>query len=126
MNPEDLRYSTSHEWVRVEDDLATVGITDYAQSELGDVVFVELPDQGATFQKGDVFGTVESIKTVSDLLIPVSGEVVEVNDELPDIPEHVNDSPYGTGWMVIVKLEDPSEIDDLMTSEQYEIFIKDQ
>lgn len=126
MNPEDLRYSTSHEWVRVEDNLATVGITDYAQSELGDVVFVELPDQGAMFQKGDVFGTVESIKTVSDLLIPVSGEVVEVNDELPDIPEHVNDSPYGTGWMVIMKLEDSSEIDDLMTSEQYEIFTKDQ
>lgn len=126
MNPEDLKYSASHEWVRVDDNLATIGITDYAQSELGDVVYIELPDQGALFQKGDVFGTVESIKTVSDLLIPVSGEVVEINEELPDTPEHVNESPYGTGWMVIMKLDDPSEIDDLMTAEQYETFTKQQ
>ena len=125
MHPEDLKYTNTHEWVRVEDDLATVGITDHAQSELGDVVFVELPEQGATLQKDDVFGTIESIKTVTDLVAPVSGEVVEVNDDLADTPERVNDSPYGTGWMIIIKLEDSSEIDDLLTSEQYEAFIKE-
>lgn len=125
MHPEDLKYTNTHEWVRVEENLATVGITDHAQSELGDVVYVELPQQGATLQRDDVFGTIESIKTVSDLVAPVSGEVVEVNDDLSDTPERVNDNPYGTGWMIIIKLEDPSEIDDLLTPEQYEAFIKE-
>ena len=125
MHPEDLKYTNTHEWVRVEENLGTVGITDHAQSELGDVVYVELPQQGATLQRDDVFGTIESIKTVSDLVAPVSGEVVEVNDDLADTPERVNDSPYGTGWMIIIKLEDPSEIDDLLTPEQYEAFIKE-
>ena len=126
MHPEDLKYTSTHEWVRVEENLATVGITDHAQSELGDVVYVELPQQGATLQKDDLLGTIESIKTVSDLVAPVSGEVVEVNDDLADTPERVNDSPYGTGWMVIIKLEDPSELEDLLTSEQYEAFIEEQ
>jgi len=125
VHPEDLKYTNTHEWVRVEENLGTVGITDHAQSELGDVVYVELPQQGATLQRDDVFGTIESIKTVSDLVAPVSGEVVEVNDDLADTPERVNDSPYGTGWMIIIKLEDPSEIDDLLTPEQYEAFIKE-
>lgn len=124
MHPEDLKYTASHEWVRVEDDLATIGITDHAQSELGDIVYVELPEVGATLQKGGMFGTIESIKTVSDLITPVSGEVVEVNEELPELPEHVNESPYGTGWMIIVKLEDPTEMEDLMTSDQYEEFLE--
>jgi len=126
VHPEDLKYTSTHEWVRVEENLATVGITDHAQSELGDVVYVELPQQGATLQKDDLLGTIESIKTVSDLVAPVSGEVVEVNDDLADTPERVNDSPYGTGWMVIIKLEDPSELEDLLTSEQYEAFIEEQ
>ncbi len=124
MHPEDLKYTASHEWVRVEDDLATIGITDHAQSELGDIVYVELPEVGATLQKGGMFGTIESIKTVSDLITPVSGEVVEVNEELPELPEHVNESSYGTGWMIIVKLEDPTEVEDLMTSDQYEEFLE--
>ncbi len=126
MYPEDLKYAVSHEWVKVDDDLATVGITDHAQSELGDIVYVELPEQGTTIQKGSVFGTIESIKTVSDLLAPVSGEVVEVNEELPETPEQVNESPYASGWMIIIRMDDPSEIDDLMSSDQYEAFLQEQ
>ena len=125
MIPEDLRYSASHEWIRVEDDLATIGITDHAQSELGDIVYLELPKVGATVQSNGVFGTIESVKTVSDLTSPVSGEVVEVNDELPDAPELVNDEPYSGGWMIIVKMEALIELDELMTAEQYENFIQE-
>lgn len=124
MHPEDLKYTPSHEWVKVEDNLATVGITDHAQSELGDIVYVELPEPGTSIQKGEMFGTIESIKTVSDLMAPVSGEIVEVNDELPDTPERVNDSPYGSGWMIIVKAEDLSEVEDLMSAEQYEVYLE--
>jgi len=123
--PEDLRYTASHEWVRVEDDLATIGITDHAQSELGDIVYLELPKVGATVQSNGVFGTIESVKTVSDLTSPVSGEVVEVNDELPDAPELVNEEPYSGGWMIIVKMEALIELDELMTAEQYENFIQE-
>jgi glycine cleavage system H protein len=125
VQPENLRYSDTHEWVKVEDNLATIGITDHAQSELGDIVYLELPQTGTTVQKGDVFGSIESVKTVSDLVAPVSGEIVEVNEELPETPELVNDSPYGTGWLVIIKLEDPSEVEDLMTAEAYENFIQE-
>ena len=125
MIPEDLRYSASHEWIRVEDDLATIGITDHAQSELGDIVYLELPKVGATVQSDCVFGTIESVKTVSDLTSPVSGEVVEVNDELPDAPELVNEEPYSGGWMIIVKMEALIELDELMTAEQYENFIQE-
>ncbi|MBP6964586.1 MAG: glycine cleavage system protein GcvH [Armatimonadetes bacterium] len=124
MNPDDLKYTASHEWLKVEDDLATVGITEHAQSELGDIVFMELPDVGATVQRGDMFGTIESIKSVSDIIAPVSGEIVEVNEELTETPERVNESPYAAGWMVIVKMDDPSEVEDLMSSEQYERFIE--
>lgn len=126
MIPEDLRYSNTHEWVRMEDNLATVGITDHAQSELGDVVFLELPKVGAAVQKGDVFGTIESVKTVSDLLAPVSGEIVEVNEELPETPELVNEEPYTSAWIAIIKMDHASELDELMTAEQYEDFIQEQ
>jgi glycine cleavage system H protein len=123
--PEDLSYSNTHEWVRVEDDLATIGITDHAQSELGDIVYLELPNVGAPVMAGGMFGTIESVKTVSDLTAPVSGEVVEVNDELPEAPELVNEEPYGGGWMIIVKMDTPIELDELMTAEQYETFIQE-
>ncbi len=126
MHPEDLRYTTTHEWIRSEDGLATVGITDHAQSELGDIVYIELPQVGTNVQKGNVFGTIESIKAVSDLVAPVSGEIVEVNEELPETPERVNESPYNAGWMVIIKMDDPSEVNDLMSSDEYEVFIQER
>ena len=115
--PEDLQYTKSHEWVRFEDGAVTIGITDHAQEELGDVVFVELPDVGDTIEAGDSFGTVESVKAVSDLYTPVGGEVVEVNSSLEDAPEKINDDPYGEGW--IVKLS-TSEEADLLSPEEYE------
>jgi glycine cleavage system H protein len=114
--PDDLQYTKSHEWVRAEDSTVTIGITDHAQEELGDVVFVELPDVGVTIGAGDSFGTVESVKAVSDLYTPVGGEVVEVNSSLEDAPEKINDDPYGEGW--IVKLS-TSEEADLLSPEEY-------
>ena len=117
--PDDLLYTKSHEWVRMEDDTATIGITDHAQDELGDIVFVELPDEGDTFDVGDSFGTVESVKAVSDLYTPVGGEVVEVNSSLEDAPEKINEDPYGDGWLVKVKLYDPSEAEALMDAAAY-------
>lgn len=125
MHPDDLKYSLSHEWLKIEDDLATVGITEHAQSELGDIVFIELPEVGAVVQKGDMFGTVESIKSVSDIMAPVSGDIVEVNEELTETPERVNESPYTAGWMVIIRMDDPTEAEDLMSSQQYERFIEE-
>jgi glycine cleavage system H protein len=122
-HPDNLRYAKTHEWVRVDGDRATVGITDYAQHELGDVVYLELPDAGKSFRTGATFGTVESVKAVSDLYAPVSGEVVEVNTELQDAPEGVNNSPYDTGWMIVVKMNDPSEADALMDAAAYEAAI---
>ena len=121
--PEDLQYTKSHEWVRIEGDTATIGITDHAQDELGDVVFVELPDEGDTFDAGDSFGTVESVKAVSDLYTPVGGEVVEVNSALEDAPEQINDDPYGEGW--IVKLR-TSEEADLLSPEEYEKVVEEE
>ena len=115
--PQDLQYTRSHEWVRTEGDTATVGITDHAQDELGDVVFVELPIEGATFDAGESFGTVESVKAVSDVYAPVGGEVVEVNSSLEDAPEKINDDPYGEGWLV--KLRTSGEV-DLLSPEEYE------
>ena len=108
--PDDLQYTRSHEWVRTEGDTATIGITDHAQDELGDVVFVELPDEGATFDAGDSFGTVESVKAVSDLYTPVGGEVVEVNTSLEDAPEKINDDPYGEGWIVKLRTSDTADL----------------
>jgi glycine cleavage system H protein len=121
--PGDLQYTKSHEWVRKENDTVTIGITDHAQEELGDVVFVELPDKGATIVAGDSFGTVESVKAVSDLYSPVGGEVVEVNSSLEDAPEQINDDPYGEGW--IVKLR-ASEEADLLSPEEYEKVVEEE
>jgi glycine cleavage system H protein len=121
--PGDLQYTKSHEWVRVEGDVATVGITDHAQDELGDVVFVELPEQGATLEAGDSFGAVESVKAVSDLYAPVGGEVVEVNGALEDSPEKINEDPYGEGW--ILKLRTSGET-DLLSADDYEKLLEEE
>ena len=121
--PEELQYTKSHEWVRTEGDTATIGITDHAQDELGDVVFVELPEVGTTFDAGDSFGTVESVKAVSDLYTPVGGEVVEVNEALNDQPEKINEDPYGEGW--IVKLSASGE-GDLLSASDYEQFLEEE
>jgi len=118
--PADLKYTEDHEWVRVEGDTATVGVTDFAQGELGDVVFVEIETEGEELDKGETFGTVEAVKTVSDLFMPVGGEVAEVNEELADEPELVNKDPYGKGWMVKIKVADSSELEDLMSADDYE------
>ena len=117
--PQDLHYSEEHEWVKVDGKRAIIGITDFAQSELGDIVFVELPSVGDEISAGDVFGSVESVKTVSELYAPVSGKVVEVNTSLEDSPEKINDSPYDEGWMIIVEMSDESELDQLLSAEQY-------
>ena len=121
--PEDLQYTKSHEWVRIEGDTATVGITDHAQDELGDVVFVELPEEGDTFDAGESFGTVESVKAVSDLYAPVGGEVVEVNSALEDAPENINEDPYGEGWIVKLRTSDEA---DLLSPEEYEKVVAEE
>ncbi|MCL5035162.1 MAG: glycine cleavage system protein GcvH [Bacteroidetes bacterium] len=118
--PKDLKYTKEHEWIRVDGDTGVVGITEYAQGELGDVVFVELPASGTKLQQGKQFGTIEAVKTVSDLFAPVSGEVVEVNETLKDSPEMVNKEPYGSGWMVKVKIDNKSELDSLLGVEKYQ------
>ena len=120
---DNLKYTKDHEWVRVEDDVAWVGITDYAQGELGDIVFVEIETVGDTLNKGETFGTVEAVKTVSDVFLPVSGEILESNPVLSDTPEVVNKDPYGEGWMIKVKMSNPAELDDLMGAEAYQIMI---
>jgi glycine cleavage system H protein len=117
--PEDLKYTKEHEWVRVEGDVATVGITDFAQGELGDIVYVEIETEGESLDSGETFGTVEAVKTVSDLFMPLSGEVIEVNGALEGSPETVNSDPYGDGWMVKIRLSDASQVDGLMTAEAY-------
>lgn len=119
MIPEDRKYTREHEWVKVEDGVAVVGITDYAQRELGDVVFVNLPAAGTRVKQFERFGEIESVKAVSDLYAPVSGEVIEVNPRLGSEPELVNRSPYEEGWMLKVRLEDPAELDNLLTAEEY-------
>jgi glycine cleavage system H protein len=124
--PKELRYSQEHEWVAVEENIATVGITDYAQEQLGDVVYVELPEVGAQITKDEAFGVVESVKAVSDIYAPVSGTVVEINISLPDSPETVNEDPYGDAWMIRVEMSDPSELGDLMTAAQYKKFIAEE
>jgi len=121
--PEDLKYTKSHEWVRLEDGTATVGITEHAQDELGDVVFVELPEAGTTFEAGDSFGAVESVKAVSDLYAPVGGEVVEVNEALDDAPEKINEDPYGEGW--ILKLRTSGEADLLSAADYQKVLDED-
>jgi glycine cleavage system H protein len=121
--PEELQYTKTHEWVRREDDVATVGITDHAQDELGDVVFIELPEKGASFGAGDAFGTVESVKAVSDLYAPVGGEVVEVNEALNDAPEKINEEPYGDGWIIRLRV---SEEADLLSAGEYEKVLEEE
>jgi glycine cleavage system H protein len=121
--PEELQYTKTHEWVRREDDVATVGITDHAQDELGDVVFIELPEKGVSFGAGDAFGTVESVKAVSDLYAPVGGEVVEVNEALNDAPEKINEEPYGDGWIIRLRV---SEEADLLSAEEYEKVLEEE
>ena len=122
--PEDLHYSKDHEWVRVEGDTAVVGITDYAQDSLGDVVYVELPKAGDQFAANESFGSVESVKAVSEVFSPVSGEISGTNESLTDEPEQVNEDPYGKGWMIRVKMSNPGEVDSLLTAAEYEDFTK--
>ncbi len=121
--PSNLKYTKDHEWVSIEGDIATVGITDFAQKELGDIVYVEVETLDQTLSKDEVFGTVEAVKTVSDLFLPLSGEVIEFNDSLESTPEVVNSDPYGKGWMVKVRFSDASEIDGLLTEEAYKTLI---
>lgn len=123
--PKELRYSEEHEWVKVEGEKVRVGITDFAQSELGDIVFVELPEVGDEISADAPFGSVESVKTVSELYAPISGKVVEVNEDLNDSPEFVNESPYEKAWMIVVEPTDAGEVDQLMTAEQYEAMTKE-
>ncbi len=122
--PEDLHYSKDHEWVRVEGDVAAIGITDYAQNSLGDVVYVELPKVGEEFAANESFGSVESVKAVSEMFSPVSGTVAEVNEALNDEPEKVNGDPYGEGWMIKVRMSNPGGVDSLLTAAEYEDFTK--
>lgn len=121
--PSELKYTKDHEWVRIEGDVATVGITDFAQKELGDIVYVEVETEGETLDKDEVFGTVEAVKTVSDLFLPLSGEIAEFNVSLEENPEAVNTDPYGEGWMIKVKISDASQIDELLSAEAYKKLI---
>ncbi len=116
---DNLKYTNDHEWIRIEGDTAHVGITDYAQKELGDIVFIEVETEGETLEKGDTFGTIEAVKTVSDLYMPISGEVLEFNEELEDQPELVNKDPYENGWIVKLKVTDKAQLDDLLDAEDY-------
>ncbi len=126
--PDDLKYSKDHEWIRIEANIATVGITDYAQEQLGDIVFVELPDIGEEMKKSETFGAVESVKSVSDCFVPLSGKIVEVNDSLKESPEIINEDCFGEGWMLKIELEEGSigEQDELLTPDQYESFVKEE
>ena len=124
--PEDLSYTKDHEWVRVKGDEATVGITDHAQNQLGDVVYVELPKIGDKFESSEPFGSVESVKAVSEIYMPLGGSVIGVNESLNDSPEQVNEDPYGEGWMIRIKIDNPSQVDALLTAVEYEDYIKEE
>jgi len=124
-SPKDLKYSKEHEWIKVEGDVGTVGITDFAQKQLTDIVFVELPEKGKQVEKDKQMAVVESVKSVSDVFAPVSGEVVEVNSKLPDSPEIINKDPYNEGWFVKIKIADKAQLDNLMTAEQYDEMTKE-
>ena len=117
--PANLKYSKEHEWVRVEGDVAVIGITDFAQDQLGDIVFVDIQTEGETLEKDEIFGAIEAVKTVADAFMPVSGEVVEVNPDLEGAPESVNKDPYGAGWMIKVKMSNPAEVEELLSAEDY-------
>lgn len=118
--PSELKYTSDHEWIKVDGDIVTIGITDFAQGELGDIVFVDIETEGETLDKGEVFGTVEAVKTVSDLFMPLKGEVIEVNEGIESAPESVNKDPYDAGWMIKVKVEDVSDLDTLLSAEAYQ------
>ena len=124
--PEELKYSKDHEWVKVDGDVATVGITDYAQDSLGDVVYVELPNEGENFKSHDAFGSVESVKAVSEIFTPIAGKIVETNEGLNDAPEIVNDDPYGDAWLVKIRMDNSGELDELLSSEEYGEFLKSE
>ncbi len=124
--PPDLLYTKEHEWVLVENDTATVGITDYAQQELGDVVYIELPDEGATFEAEESFGSVESVKAVSEIYMPLAGKVLEVNADLVEAPEVINEDPYGEGWMIRIAVDDVAQIDQLMLTEEYQSYLEEE
>lgn len=124
--PEDLKFSKEHEWVRVSGNIATIGVSDYAQDQLGEIVFVELPDEGEEFEKDDAFGVIESVKSVNDIYAPLSGRIVEVNDPVVDSPEIVNEDPYAEGWLVKIEISDPKELSELMSAKDYEAYIKEE
>ncbi|OGL39425.1 MAG: glycine cleavage system protein H [Candidatus Schekmanbacteria bacterium RIFCSPHIGHO2_02_FULL_38_11] len=124
--PNDLKYTKEHEWVRVDGNNATVGITDYAQKELGDIVFVDLPQVNSEVEQNSTFGVVESVKAVSDLYSPISGKVVKVNGELNDAPEHVNKDPYGKGWMIVVEMKDKGELGGLFDASKYQAYVEEE
>lgn len=121
--PSELKYTKDHEWIKLEGDIATVGITDFAQGELGDIVYVEVETLDETLDREEVFGTVEAVKTVSDLFLPLSGQIIEFNESLEDAPEKVNSDPYGEGWMVKIKINNTSEADDLLSAEDYKALV---
>lgn len=121
--PEDLKYSKEHTWLRISDNVGTIGVTEFAQSELGEIVYADLPNDGYSFEQDKVFGSVEAIKTVSDLFMPVSGKVIETNKKLLQTPTFVNDDPYGEGWMMKIEITDQSELENLLTAEQYKLKI---
>ena len=121
--PADLKFSKEHEWIKVDGDVATIGITDFAQGELGDIVYVEIETEGETLDKDEVFGTVEAVKTVSDLFMPIGGEVIEMNADIEGAPESVNADPYGAGWMIKVKMSDTSQLEELLDAAAYEALI---
>ncbi|OGP49807.1 MAG: glycine cleavage system protein H [Deltaproteobacteria bacterium RBG_13_51_10] len=124
--PEDLYYSKEHNWVRLTGNRATVGITDFAQQEMGEILYTELPDEGSQVEQGDIFGTLESSKTVAELFSPVSGEVISINKDLEEEPSLVNDDPYGKGWLMVLELDDPSELQELFSAVEYEDFLEKQ
>ena len=124
--PKELRYSKEHEWVAVEEGIARIGITDYAQEQLGDVVYVELPEADTSVQKDEPFGVVESVKAVSDIFSPVSGMIVQINADLPSSPEMVNDDPYGDAWMIRIQISEPEELEDLLDAEEYLAFVEQE
>ncbi len=126
MYPKELKYDKEHEWIKVADDVAVIGISDFAQDQLGEVVYVDLPAVGDEIVAGENFGEIESVKSVSELISPVSGEVIEVNDALSDTPETVNEDPYGDGWMIKIKMGDPAQVDDLMSADEYEAFVVEE
>ncbi|HZK49452.1 MAG TPA: glycine cleavage system protein GcvH [Thermoleophilia bacterium] len=126
MNPKNLKYHKEHDWARIEGDVATLGVTDYAQESLGDIVYIELPEVGAEVSAGTSYAEIESVKAVSDVFAPLSGTVIEANDEVVDAPELINESPYEDGWLIKIRLSDPSEADDLLSPEDYEEMLAEQ